>query len=112
MRGMGGQGGAGGGRGGQGGSLLSWCDHTVVIREMGLSVMLADVWITRRYYVSKDYSEFLGPKLKHVLAEQKVFWQNTFCFAKTLSFLAKHFLFLSVGPVHLYPRETISRLPV
>ena len=40
------QGGAGGG---QGGSLLSWCDHTLVSREIGLSVMLEDVWITRRY---------------------------------------------------------------
>jgi hypothetical protein len=28
--------------------------------------------------VSKDYSEFSGPKHKSVLAAQKVFWQNTF----------------------------------
>jgi len=33
-----------------------------------------------RYYVSKDYSEFLGPKHK--------------------SFFSKHFLFSSVGPLH------------
>ena len=32
----------------------------------------------RFYVVSKDYSEFLGPKHKIVLAAQKVFWQNTF----------------------------------
>jgi hypothetical protein len=46
--------------------------------------------------VSKDYSEFLGPKHKSVLAAQKVFWQNTFevfWISITLLkvFLAKHF---------------------
>jgi len=64
--------------------------------------MLVDVWITRRYYGSKDYSEFLGPKHKSVLAKQKVFWQNTFwqnrkCFGKTLSVLPSHFLFYLLG---------------
>jgi hypothetical protein len=28
--------------------------------------------------VSKEYSEFVGPKHKSDLAAQKVFWQNTF----------------------------------
>ena len=59
---------------------------------MDSSVLLADVWITCRYYASKDYSEFLGPKHKIVLAKQKVFWQNAFCFAKKLSVSAKHLL--------------------
>ena len=45
------------------------------------------------YYSSKDCAEFLGPK-----------------HSETLSVLPKHFLFLSVGPVHPYRRETISRL--
>jgi hypothetical protein len=31
--------------------------------------MLVDVWITPRYFVRKDYSEFLGPKHKSVLAK-------------------------------------------
>jgi len=31
-------------------------------------------------------------------------------FANTLSVLPKHFLFSSVGPVHPYRRETMSRL--
>jgi len=62
--------------------------------------MLVDVWITCRYHVSKDYSEFLGP------TKQKVFWQNRKC----LSVLPKHFLFLSVGPVHPFRRETMTRL--
>ena len=48
--------------------------------------------------MSKDYSEFLGPKHKNksVLAKQKFI-----CFGKS---------HLSVGPVHPYWRETISRL--
>jgi len=79
-----------------------------------------------RYYVSKDYSEFLGPKHKSALAAQKVFWQNTFesvlakhfwkCFVfpKPKHFrkcfaLAKHFWNLSVGPVHPYQEKLYQR---
>jgi hypothetical protein len=86
----GGHGGDGGGGGGRGGH----CSHGVT-------------WITRRYYdVSKDYSEFLGPKHKSVLAAQKVFWQNTSC-ESVLDFQNTFEIYLLGLFIHISERNSL-----